>query len=57
MPYPDNMPSARRFTDELRCKNPECGHKWEAAFITDCGMTDFLNDGDEKCPECGAEGE
>ncbi len=57
MPYPDNMPSSRRFWETVHCTNPDCGHTWEAEFITDCGMTGFYNEDDAICPECGEEGE
>lgn len=51
MPYPDNMPDSVRFFDEARCEI--CHAKRDVEFVTDCGMTEFWNDDDRSCPECG----
>lgn len=57
MPYPENMPSARRFQSTVHCTNPECGNAWNADFITDLGMTDFVDESGAICQDCGSEGE
>jgi len=55
--YPDGMPGPRHFTDTVHCTNPDCGNAWEARFVTDLGMTDFVDEDGAICPDCGSEGE
>lgn len=54
---PDNTPGPRRFTSTVHCTRDLCGYAWAAEFITDLGMTHFVNDYQAYCPQCGAEGE
>jgi uncharacterized protein with PIN domain len=55
--YPNGCPGPQSFTSTVYCASDTCNHVWEAEFITDLGMTDFVNPEDSDCPECGTEGE
>lgn len=58
MPYPDNMPAARKSTADFRCKNEDCAQKsWEVDGMVDCGAWFADNEDDTICPSCGQEGE
>lgn len=53
MPYPDNMKSPRYFYDRVACK--KCDNTAKVEFVTDCGMTDFVDEQDSVCTECGGD--
>lgn len=53
MPYPDDMRSAYRKTDEIFCR--DCGYYFEVEGIVDMGSWDPVNEDDMRCPKCGSE--
>lgn len=55
--YPDDYKGGyRRTTLHMKCYNDDCGHEWDAPGSTENGMTDFDDESDKMCPQCGMEG-
>lgn len=50
--YPDGCPGPRRVIETIICGH--CEEEWEVEMVKDLGMTDFFNEEDAKCPNCGA---
>ncbi len=48
--YPDGDSCPQKSIVELHC---DCGARWEVEVIKDLGMSDFVKEDAEKCPECG----
>lgn len=51
---PPGCPQPRDVTVELRCRR---GHRWEAAAVLEFGRLFLAGTAEDRCPECGGEGE